>query len=98
MIIFAVLVVLGLALIFGNLGDGDSPDASALVASSAPLVSEQEEPEKSVAEPEEELEEESIHLDWRIPGDYGKTITLNAGTPDEYSYIGFFLPLGPMRC
>lgn len=92
-IIIVAVAVLGLALIIGNLGDDDTPDAS--VVSSAPVLSEQSKTEKiEPAEPEEEPEKESITLDWQIPGDYGKTITLNEGTPDEYSYIVFYLPAG----
>lgn len=49
--------------------------------------------ESSAPVPEPE-ETKSIVLSWDNPGDYGKEITLNAGTSDTESYIGFYLPSG----
>ena len=45
----------------------------------------------SAPEPEEK---EEIVLTWNDPGEYGKEITLNAGTSDAETYIGFYLPSG----
>ena len=35
-----------------------------------------------------------ISLDGKKPGKYGKTVTLNAGTEHQTSYIGYFIPSG----
>lgn len=39
----------------------------------------------------------AVDLDASAPGDYGREITLNAGSESPYTYIGFYLPAGTYR-